>query len=159
MTRTWSVSHMAIMDKMFELCVNRYAQVRIMAQARFCRMVDTVGSIITIEITPKLIEKLGHGVPHDEYKVTKPVIIENLHIHASLSLLQGTLYTMLGCKNSPLLNNSWPQLRKLWTALIQSPFSEKNSIIKCIEAIRRLLSQSFMFFPLEDHVITAHCKY
>jgi len=59
---------------------------------------------------------------------------------------------MLTCKHSPLLNNTWPQLCNLWIALLSSPFSEKNSIIKCMESIRKQLSQSFMFFPLEDRV-------
>jgi len=70
---------MRIMEKMFELCVNRYARVRITAQSRFCRMVDTVSSIITAVVSPMFIHKLQDAVPHDEYKVSVSIIIIQLY--------------------------------------------------------------------------------
>jgi hypothetical protein len=69
--------------------------------------------------------------------------------------LQGTLYTILTCKVSPVLFNSWEEIRALWIALLRSPFSEKNSIIKCMDAIRKVISQSFIFFPLKEEASPA----
>lgn len=56
---------------------------------------------------------------------------------------------MLGRGASPLLNNSWAGIKQLWVALVQSPFSEKPSIIKIMERIKNSITQNFVYYPLQ----------
>ncbi|CAG7668831.1 unnamed protein product, partial [Allacma fusca] len=129
---TWTESHLEVLQKLFSLCVNRYAKVRGIAQQRYCRYLDWSSGFLCRYVTSYMLEKLQEGVPHHEYK--------------------GTLYVLQSSKCSPILINSWEQLSRIWMALLRSPFSEKNSIILCMHHIQRIIARDFIFFPFEDRV-------
>lgn len=67
---TWTVSHVEVLRSLYKLCINNYAKVRLNAQTRFFRIVDSFGGLISRCIKDFFIEKLQEGVPHDEYKVS-----------------------------------------------------------------------------------------
>lgn len=129
---TWTQSHVAVLRRLFQLCINNYAKVRLNAQTRFFRIVDSFGGLISRCIKDFFIEKLKEGVPHDEYK--------------------GALYSIIGRGISPLIQNRWQDIYDLWIAIIRSPFSEKNSIIQTMERIKHLITQSFIYYPLQQKV-------
>ncbi|ODM89343.1 Proteasome activator complex subunit 4 [Orchesella cincta] len=129
---TWTHSHVEILRCIFKLCINPYAKVRLNAQTRFFRVLDSFGGLISRCIKDFFIEKLQEGVPHDEYK--------------------GALYTIIGRGVSPLIQNRWQDIYDLWTAILKSPFSEKNSIIQMMERVKHLVTQCFIYYPLQQVV-------
>lgn len=66
---TWTESHLEVLQTLFNLCVNRYAKVRSIAQQRFCRYLDWSSGFLCRYVTPYILEKFKPGVPHHEYKV------------------------------------------------------------------------------------------
>ncbi|XP_035710341.1 proteasome activator complex subunit 4A isoform X3 [Folsomia candida] len=126
---TWTKSHVAVLHSLFKLCINHYAKVRVNSQNRFFRVIESFEGLISRSVTSFFEPYLKEGTHHDEYK--------------------GTLYTMLGRSGSPLLHNSWAGLKQLWLALVHSPFSEKNSIIKIMERIKNSITQNFVYYPLQ----------
>jgi len=120
------------MHKLFLLCINHYARVRVNAQNRFFRIMDSVDGLVARTVTHFFTDYLKEGAHHDEYK--------------------GTLYTLLGRAFSPLIHNSWEGIATLWLALVHSPFSEKNSIIKIMEKIKNTVTQAFIYYPLQSSV-------
>jgi len=66
---TWTHSHVELLRCLFKLCINPYAKVRLNAQTRFFRVLDSFGGLISRCIKDFFVEKLQEGVPHDEYKV------------------------------------------------------------------------------------------
>jgi len=54
-----------------ELGVSRYAKVRVNAQSRLSKVVDSFGGIVSRSITDFFYDKLVDGVPHHEFKVRK----------------------------------------------------------------------------------------
>ncbi|KAI8425127.1 LOW QUALITY PROTEIN: hypothetical protein MSG28_006972 [Choristoneura fumiferana] len=109
-------SALKALNALFELSVNTYTSVRILAQVRLSWMLGHYPYSYR-ELVPKLNQLMLEGGEGDEW-------------HARH---KGALYIVLGSRTGPLAaKQDWEVIKTLWPAIVKAPLSEKPSILKCI---------------------------
>ncbi|CAH2045535.1 unnamed protein product, partial [Iphiclides podalirius] len=112
---------------LYELSVNTYSSVRMLAQVRLYWMLSHYPYSYRA-LVPKLVDLLEAGGEGDEW-------------HAKH---KGALYIMLGPRSGPLIaKQGWRIVRSLWLAVLKAPLSEKPSILKLEQAIGETLHRQF----------------
>lgn len=123
-------SHLEIFNCLFDLAQSHYVQVRILAQDTLYMILNYFPFSETILI-PKLVEELRkREIEHNKFK--------------------GLLYLVVGRRSysSVAIDPNWSFLRQLWPALVESPHSEKPSIVKLLDRICGLVQKNFDTFEL-----------
>lgn len=120
--------HLEVFKQLFELSVSHYVEVRILAQDTVYLMMNYFPFSESI-LVPMLVEELRK--PEIEHKKFK-----------------GLLHLVLGRRsyNSIAIDLKWSHL--LWPALVESPHSEKPSVIKLLERVSSLVIKGFDTFGL-----------
>lgn len=123
--------HQDIFINLFELAQSHYVEVRVLAQDSVYLMIKCFPFLETIFV-PRLVHELRQ--PEIEHKKFK-----------------GLLYLVVGRRSftSIAIDPNWWLLRQLWPALVESPHSEKPSIVKLLDRICNLVSKSFDTFELK----------
>ncbi|CAH0756348.1 unnamed protein product [Diatraea saccharalis] len=130
-------SALKALNALYELSINTYSTVRILAQVRLywmlCHYPYSYRALV-----PKLTELLKKGGEGDEW-------------HARH---KGALYMMLGPRSGPLTaKQDWEVVRTLWPAMLRAPLSEKPSILRLEQAFSESLHRHF---PTVNTRLTLH---
>lgn len=123
--------HLDIFTSLFELAQSHYVEVRVLAQDSVYLMVNCYPNLENIFV-PKLVQELRQ--PTIEHKKFK-----------------GLLYLVVGRRSSTsiAIYNNWWILKQLWPTLVESPHSEKPSIVKLLDRICNMISKNFDTFELK----------
>ncbi|XP_073950503.1 proteasome activator complex subunit 4-like isoform X2 [Choristoneura fumiferana] len=120
-------SALKALNALFELSVNTYTSVRILAQVRLSWMLGHYPYSYR-ELVPKLNQLMLEGGEGDEW-------------HARH---KGALYIVLGSRTGPLAaKQDWEVIKTLWPAIVKAPLSEKPSILKLEQAFNDTLHRLF----------------
>ncbi|XP_052744002.1 proteasome activator complex subunit 4A isoform X2 [Bicyclus anynana] len=112
---------------LFELSINTYSSVRVLAQARLYWMLSHVPYSYKA-LVPKLVDLLAKGGEGEEW-------------HARH---KGALYIIMGPKVGPMIaKQDWDVVRALWPAILKAPLSEKPSILRLEQAFSDCLHRHF----------------
>ncbi|XP_048486309.1 proteasome activator complex subunit 4 isoform X4 [Plutella xylostella] len=118
---------LSIMNSLFQLSINTYTSVRILAQVRLYWMISHHAYSFRA-LLPQLKALLATGGTGEEW-------------HARH---KGALYIMLGPRVGPLVaKQDWEVLRVLWPAILTAPLSEKPSIMRLEQAFSETLHRQF----------------
>uniref|UniRef100_A0A6G1SBV8 Proteasome activator complex subunit 4 n=2 Tax=Aceria tosichella TaxID=561515 RepID=A0A6G1SBV8_9ACAR len=131
--------HLDVFLNLFELAQSHYVEVRVLAQDSVYLMLNYFPFLETIFV-PRLVKELKQ--PEIEHKKFK-----------------GLLYLVVGRRSftSIAIDPNWWLLKQLWPALVESPHSEKPSIVKLLDRICNLVSKSFDTFELR-YSFPSHIK-
>lgn len=122
--------HLEVFKSLFNLAQSHYVEVRILAQDTVYLMLNYFPFSETI-LVPMLVNELRQQeIEHKKFK--------------------GLLYLVVGRRsyNPIVIDPNWSFLRQLWPALVESPHSEKPSIIKLLDRICNLVQKGFDTFEL-----------
>ncbi|CAH2094496.1 unnamed protein product [Euphydryas editha] len=112
---------------LYDLAINTYSSVRILAQIRLYWMLSHYPYSYR-ELVPRLVSLLAEGGEGDEW-------------HARH---KGALFMMLGPKAGPLVvKQDWEVVRALWPAILKAPLSEKPTIHRLEHAFSETLHRHF----------------
>ncbi|CAH0400452.1 unnamed protein product [Chilo suppressalis] len=130
-------SALQALHALYELSINTYSSVRILAQIRLywmlCHYPYSYRALV-----PKLSELLAKGGEGDEW--------HDRH--------KGALYMMLGPRSGPLIaKQDWDVVKSLWPAILKAPLSEKPSILRLEQAFSDSLHRHF---PTVNTRLTIH---
>ncbi|XP_072929954.1 proteasome activator complex subunit 4-like isoform X2 [Epargyreus clarus] len=115
------------LNALFELSINTYSSVRMLAQVRLYWLLSHYPYSYRL-LVPKLAELLSQGGEGDEW-------------HARH---KGALFIMLGPRAGPLIaKQDWEAIRTLWPAVLKTPLSEKPSIIRLEQAFSDTIHRHF----------------
>lgn len=122
--------HLEVFKCLFELSMSHYADVRMLAQETTFLMLTYFPFSETI-----LVQMLTHELRKKEIKHNR---------------FKGLLYLVIGKRScsSLAVDPNWANLRELWPALIESPHSEKASIVRLLDRICNVVQKSFDTFEL-----------
>lgn len=123
--------HMEVFTNLFELAQSHYVEVRVLAQDTVYSMLNNYPFLETV-LVPKLVEELRK--PEIEHKKFK-----------------GLLYLIISRRSfsSIAVDPNWSILRQLWPAIVESPHSEKPSVVKLIDRICNIVQKVFDTFELK----------
>lgn len=122
--------HLVVLKSLFGLSQSHYVEVRILAQDTIYMMLNHFPFSETI-LVPMLVDELRKPeIEHNKFK--------------------GLLHLVVGRRscNSIVVDPNWSYLRKIWPALVESPHSEKPSIVKLLDRICNLVQKGFDTFEL-----------
>lgn len=122
--------HLDVFKILFELAHSHYVEVRILSQDTVYLMLNYFPFSESI-LVPMLVDELEkREIEHNKFK--------------------GLLYLVIGRRSysSISIDPNWQFLRRLWPALVESPHSEKPSIVKLLDRICNLVQKSFDTFEL-----------
>ncbi|KAL0869183.1 hypothetical protein ABMA27_007467 [Loxostege sticticalis] len=120
-------SALQALNALYDLSINTYSSVRILAQIRLYWMLSHYPYSYRALI-PKLAELLATGGEGEEW--------HNKH--------KGALYIMLGPRAGPLIaKQDWDVVRTLWPAILKAPLSEKPSLLRLEQAFSDSLHRHF----------------
>lgn len=122
--------HLDVFKDLFELAQSHYVEVRVLAQEFIYLMLNYFPFSETI-LVPMVVSELRiKEIEHKKFK--------------------GLLYLVLGKRscNAIMIDPNWNFLKELWPALVESPHSEKPSIVKLIDRISSLVQKGFDTFEL-----------
>jgi proteasome activator subunit 4 len=123
--------HLDVFMNLFNLAQSHYVEVRVLAQDSVYFIMNCFPSLENVFV-PRLVEELKRqDIEHKKFK--------------------GLLHLVLGRRSytSIAIDPNWRTLNQLWPALIESPHSEKPSIVKLLDRICNLVSKSFDTFELK----------
>ncbi|XP_068618966.1 proteasome activator complex subunit 4-like isoform X2 [Battus philenor] len=120
-------SALKAMHALYDLSINTYTSVRMLAQIRLYWMLSHYPYSYSA-LLPRIVSLLETGGVGDEW-------------HAKH---KGALFILLGPRTGPLLaKQDWNIVRSLWLAMLRAPLSEKLSIIKLEQAVGDSLHRIF----------------
>ncbi|XP_063387134.1 proteasome activator complex subunit 4B-like isoform X1 [Cydia fagiglandana] len=120
-------SALQALNALYELSINTYSSVRMLAQLRLSWMLSHYPYSYRA-LVPKLAELLHQGGEGDEW-------------HARH---KGALFIMLGPRTGPLTaKQDWEVVKTLWPAILKAPLSEKPSILRLEQAFSETLHRHF----------------
>lgn len=119
--------HIDILDIMFKLATGHYVEVRSLAQDTIIGMVDWYFEDIAERLlVPRIVDELRKPeIEHNKFK--------------------GLLY-LLGNKRSHInimIDVTWSSLKEIWPAIVQSPHSEKPSVVRLVDRLCSLVQKKF----------------
>lgn len=123
--------HLEIFKSLFELAQSHYVEVRILAQDTVYLILNNYPFVETI-LVPMIVSELKKPeIEHKKYK--------------------GLLHLVIGRRaySSIAIDPDWNNLKSLWPALVESPHSEKPSIVKLLDRICNLIQKGFDTFELQ----------
>lgn len=123
--------HLEVFNSLFKLSQSHYVEVRILAQDTVYLMLNNYPFSDTI-LVPMLVSELRK--PDIEHKKFK-----------------GLLHLVVGRRayTSVAIDPNWTNLKALWPALVESPHSEKPSIVKLLDRICNIVQKGFDTFGLQ----------
>lgn len=122
--------HLDVLKSLFELSQSHYVEVRVLAQDTVYMMLNYFPFSETI-LVPMLVSELQkREIEHNKFK--------------------GLLHLVVGRRScsSIVIDANWSYLRQIWPALVESPHSEKPSIVKLLDRICNLVQKGFDTFEL-----------
>ncbi|XP_039757771.1 proteasome activator complex subunit 4A-like isoform X2 [Pararge aegeria] len=115
------------LNSLFELSINTYSSVRILAQMRLYWMLSHFPYSYRV-LVPKIVELLAKGGEGEEW-------------HAKH---KGILFVIMGPKVGPMIaKQDWDVVKALWPAVLKAPLSEKPSILRLEQAFSDCLHRQF----------------
>ncbi|CAF3152333.1 unnamed protein product [Rotaria sp. Silwood2] len=131
-----------IVDKLFELSINRYSEVRRIAQEELFSVLNLY-TFSCNTIIDRIIEILNtkNEADHDQVKVGSYL----LNLFTIFTVSQGCLYILLGNDSFFLLKNiTWAKMEKLWPLIPSINHTEKLTIQNLIQQISRKIKKEFI---------------
>uniref|UniRef100_A0A182QSD1 Proteasome activator complex subunit 4 C-terminal domain-containing protein n=1 Tax=Anopheles farauti TaxID=69004 RepID=A0A182QSD1_9DIPT len=129
-----SATHLEVMQKLLELSVSYYSSVRIDAQSKLHDMLYLFPYAYPL-LTDRIVEclKLDANTNHERFK--------------------GILCLLFIKRRGRLITqNNWEYLSRVWPALLRSKLSEKPSIVKLVEGLKKIIDGQSPTYLLEVEI-------
>lgn len=122
--------HLDVFRCLFDMAQSHYVEVRIIAQDTVYLMMNLFPFVETILVPMLVVELRKSEIEHKKFK--------------------GLLYLAIGRRSytSIAIDPNWSFLKQLWPAIVESPHSEKPSIVKLLDRICSLVQKGFDTFAL-----------
>uniref|UniRef100_A0A182JT99 Proteasome activator complex subunit 4 C-terminal domain-containing protein n=1 Tax=Anopheles christyi TaxID=43041 RepID=A0A182JT99_9DIPT len=117
----FSATHLEVIKKLLELSVSYYSTVRIEAQAKLHDMLYLFPYVYPL-LTDRIVEclQLDANTNHERFK--------------------GILCLLFIKRRGRLISqNNWQYLARVWPALLRSKLSEKPSIVKLVDGLKKMI--------------------
>ncbi|XP_041764682.1 proteasome activator complex subunit 4B-like isoform X1 [Anopheles merus] len=127
----FSATHLEVMKKLLELSVSYYSTVRIEAQAKLHDMLYLFPYAYPL-LTDRIVEclQLDANTNHERFK--------------------GILCLLFIKRRGRLISqNNWEYLARVWPALLRSKLSEKPSIVKLVDGLKKMIDGQSPTYLLE----------